>query len=287
MRRIIVGFHINQYSMPVLNNYETAKEHFKNTAPVRGENQSIRRLGDRYAREKWLRQEIKDGVEVYVAGYYNTDLVAFYPTHKSITLGGFPSYSTKRFVERIANVWLVEFEHKRYVPAPFTKQPNVVNNEIECALSLNGYKHMDAYTWYRIEYDHNTDEEQYIKPKKCRIDTSQLRELRKPYRNLIKYVDTLIKLGNAGVEHDMKLSDQLPEERNYVEKYTQLLEFMKDENNMYLSYYYLARQTQRQTWSNDGSKYHITIGMVKRFLDKLLKLHNPQVLVEVEPATKV
>jgi hypothetical protein len=60
---------------------------------------------------------------------------------------------------------------------------------------------------------------------------------------------------------------------------------MKDENNMYLSYYYLARQTQRQTWNKDGCKYHITIGMVKRFLDKLIKLHNPQVLVEVEPVT--
>ena len=28
-----------------------------------------------------------------------------------------------------------------------------------------------------------------------------------------------------------------------------------------------------------------SIGMVKRFLDKMLKLENPQVLVEVEPVT--
>lgn len=276
-----MGFHINEYSMPRLGTYEEAKNHYNNKAPVRGENKSIRRLGDRYAREKWLRQEIKDGVEVYIAGYYNTDLVRFYPTHKEITLGGFPSYSTKRFVERIASICLVEFDHKRYVPAPFTRQPNVVNNEIECNLSLNGYHCMDAYTWYRIEYDHSTDEEQYIKPKKFKVDTKQMRELRKPYRTLIKYIDTIIKLGNAGVESDQKLSEQIPEGHGRI------LEMMKHESNMYLAQYYLIRQTQHRIYWNAGTgdKFHVTIGMVKRFLDKLIKLENPQVLVEVEPVT--
>jgi len=276
-----VGFHINEYSMPRLGTYEQAKEYFNNNAPVRGENKSIRRLGDRYAREKWLRQEIKDGIETYVAGYYRTDLVRFYPTHKEITLGGYPSYSTKRFVERIASIWLVEFEHKRYVPAPFTRQPNVVNNEIECALSLNGYKHMDAYSWYRIDYDGNTNAEQYIKPKKFKVDPAQMRELRKPYKNLIKYVDTIIKLGNAGVESDQKLTDQIPEGHGRI------LEMMKHEDNMYLAHYYLLKNTQHRVYWNAGTgdKFHVTIGMVKRFLDKIIKLENPQVLIEVEPVT--
>lgn len=279
-----MGFHINEYSMPRLGTYEEAKKYFNNNAPVRGENKSIRRLGDRYAREKWLRQEIQDGIEVYVAGYYKTDLVKFYPTHKEITLGGYPSYSTKRFVERISGEWLVEFEHKNYVPAPFTRQPNVVNNDIECMLSVNGYHCMDAYTWYRIDYDHNTDAEQYIKPKKFKIDTSLMRELRKPYRNLVKYIDTIIKLGNAGVESDEALTKQLPE---YNNGYENILEFMKHESNMYLSHYYMIKQTQHRIYWNAGTgdKYHVTIGMVKRFLDKMLKLENPQILVEVEPVT--
>jgi hypothetical protein len=279
-----VGFHINAYSMPSLGTYDNAKEFFNNNAPIRGENQSIRRLGDRYAKEKWIRQEIQEGVEVYIAGYYNTDLVKFLPTHKEITLGGFPSYSSKRFVERVANQWLVEFEHKKYVPAPFTRQPNVVNNDIECALSLNGYHYMNANNWYRIDYDGNTDDEQYIKPMKCQLDTSQMRELRKPYRTLIKYIDTIIKLGNAGVEHDAELIKQLPDMDN---GYANMLEFMKHENNMYLSQYYLIRQTQHRVYHRtEGGKYHVTIGMVKRYLDKLLKLENPQVLVEVQPTDK-
>jgi len=268
--------------MPRLGTYEQAKEYFNNNAPVRGENKSIRRLGDRYAREKWLRQEIKDGIETYVAGYYRTDLVRFYPTHKEITLGGYPSYSTKRFIERVASLWLVEFEHKRYVPAPFTRQPNVVNNEIEGMLSMkNGYHCMDAYSWYRVEYDGNTNAEQYIKPKKFKVDPAQMRELRKPYKNLIKYVDTIIKLGNAGVESDQKLTDQIPEGHGRI------LEMMKHENNMYLAHYYLLKNTQHRVYWNAGTgdKFHVTIGMVKRFLDKIIKLENPQVLVEVEPVT--
>ena len=280
-----MGFHINEYSMPRLGTYEQAKEYFNNNAPVRGENKSIRRLGDRYAREKWLRQEIKDGIETYVAGYYRTDLVRFYPTHKEITLGGYPSYSTKRFVERVANLWLVEFEHKKYVPAPFTRQPNVVNNEIEGMLSMkNGYHCIDAYSWYRVEYDGKTNAEQYIKPKKFKVDNALMRELRKPYKNLIKYVDTIIKLGNAGVDSDDAIIKQLPE---YHKGYENILEFMKHENNMYLSHYYLIKQTQHRVYwhASTGDKYHVTIGMVKRFLDKMLKLENPQVLVEVEPVT--
>ncbi len=277
-----MGFHINEYSMPRLGTYEQAKEYFNNNAPVRGENKSIRRLGDRYAREKWLRQEIKDGIETYVAGYYRTDLVRFYPTHKEITLGGYPSYSTKRFIERVASLWLVEFEHKSYVPAPFTRQPNVVNNEIEGMLSMkNGYHCMDAYSWYRVEYDGNTNAEQYIKPKKFKVDPAQMRELRKPYKNLIKYVDTIIKLGNAGVESDQKLTDQIPEGHGRI------LEMMKHEDNMYLAHYYLLKNTQHRVYWNAGTgdKFHVTIGMVKRFLDKIIKLENPQVLVEVEPVT--
>jgi hypothetical protein len=271
--------------MPRLGTYEKAKEYFNNNAPVRGENKSIRRLGDRYAREKWLRQEIKDGIETYVAGYYRTDLVRFYPTHKEITLGGYPSYSTKRFVERISGEWLVEFEHKRYVPAPFTRQPNVVNNDIEGMLSMkNGYHCIDAYSWYRVEYDGKTNAEQYIKPKKFKVDNALMRELRKPYKNLIKYVDTIIKLGNAGVDSDDAIIKQLPD---YHKGYENILEFMKHENNMYLSHYYLIKQTQHRVYwhASTGDKYHVTIGMVKRFLDKMLKLENPQVLVEVEPVT--
>ena len=92
-----MGFHINVHNMPRIETYEQAKREFDSRKVVRGENQSVRRLGDRYEKEKWMRKEIQDGIEVYIAGYYDTDLVRFYPTHKEITLGGYPSRSTQMF----------------------------------------------------------------------------------------------------------------------------------------------------------------------------------------------
>ena len=92
-----MGFHINVYNMPRIETYDRAKEDFDSRTVVRGESQSVRRLGDRYEKEKWIRKDMIDGIEVYVAGYYDTDLVRFYPTHKEITLGSYPSLSTQYF----------------------------------------------------------------------------------------------------------------------------------------------------------------------------------------------
>jgi hypothetical protein len=282
MRRNIVGFHINVYNMPYIETYEQAKEVFNSKTLVRGEQKSIRRLGGRYEKEKWIRQEMQDGIEYYVAGYYNTDLVRFYPTHKEITLGSYPSLSTQYFVERIGRVGLYPFEHKRYVPAPFTRSPMVKNHHIECFINQLGDKfYMNAHDWYKLDYSGKPlDEGQYEKPIKYKFDASHMRGLRTPYKSLLKYIDTLIKLGNAGVEYDTKLSEQIPD------SYESILEFMKHESNMYASYYYLVRQTQHRVYHREGNKYHVTIGMVKRYLDKMIKLENPQVLVEVQPTDK-
>ena len=262
--------------MPRIETYDKAKEVFASKTAVRGENQSIRRIGDRYEKEKWLRQEILDGIEVYTAGYYDTDLVRFYPTHKEITLGGYPSTSTKFFVEYIAGLNLFDFEHKQYVPAPFTKSPMVKNHQIECFIGSYNRLHMNASDWYKLNYDKMPiDESQFEKPVKYRFDASQMRELRKPYKHLLKYADTMLKLNSEGFENDETLSSQIP--NTDAEK----LEFMKDENNTYLAYYYLVRMTAHRIWYDSDKKYHVTIGMIKRYLDKMIKLENPQVLVEV------
>ena len=68
-----MSFHINVWNMPRIETYDKAKREFESRTVVRGESQSVRRLGDRYEKEKWLRQEVIDGIEVYIAGYYDTD----------------------------------------------------------------------------------------------------------------------------------------------------------------------------------------------------------------------
>jgi len=287
-----VGFHINVYNMRRIGNYTEAQEYFKSTKAVRGENQSVRRLGDRYEKEKWLRQEIQDGVEVYVAGYYDTDLVRYYPTHKEITLGGYPSTSTLFFVEYMGSTNLHAFEHKRYVPAPFTRSPMVKNNQIECYINnRHGRYDMNAYDWYKLDYENKPlDENQFETPVKYKFDASQMRELRKPYKKLLKYADTMLKLNNEGVENDDELNKQMLPLTQYTGT-EGVLEMLADEDKTYLSYYYVVKHTQHRHWVGSGGtnnyKYHVNIGMVKRWIDKMLKLENPQVLVEVQPATNV
>ena len=275
-----MGFHINVWNMPRIETYDRAKEVFASKTAVRGENQSVRRLGDRYEKEKWLRQEIQDGVEVYIAGYYNTDLVRFYPTHQEITLGGYPSDSTQYFVEYISGLGLYPFEHKRYVPAPFTRSPLVKNHQIECFINqLDDKFYMNANDWYKLDYNNKPiDESQFEKPVKYKFDASQMRELRKPYKKLLKYADTMLKLNDEGVEADKELQKQIDFHTTSENK----LKLCADENNTYLAYYYLVRQTQHSRWQgNGGYKYYVNIGMIKRYLDKHIKLENPQVLVEV------
>jgi hypothetical protein len=273
-----MGFHINVYNMPRINDYKHAKEIFNSKTVVRGENQSVRRLGDRYEKEKWLRQEIQDGIEVYIAGYYDTDLVRFYPTHKEITLGGYPSQSTQYFVEYIAGLGLYPFEHKAYVPAPFTKSPLVKNNQIECFINKLGDRFfMNAHDWYKIDYHNDPiNPEQFEKAVEYKFDASQMRELRKPYKDLLKYIDTILKLNNnTGMEKEQELEDKI---KAYGDR---KLEILVDGGNRYLAMYYLCRKTQHQRWNSSGHEFSVNIGMIKRYVDKMIKLDNPQVLVEV------
>lgn len=280
-----MGFHINVWNMPRISDYKHAKEVFNSKTVVRGENQSVRRLGDRYEKEKWLRQEIQDGIEVYIAGYYDTDLVRFYPTHKEITLGSYPSTSTQYFVEYIGGVNLYQFEHKRYVPAPFTRSPMVKNNQIECYMTQSGERLcMNASDWYKLDYEQMPiDKNQFEKPVKYKFDASQMRELRKPYKKFLKYADTMLKLNNnVGLEKDDEIDRQVRPLTQYKGN-EGVLNLLADEDKTYLAYYYMVHKTQHRNWSTDS--YRVNIGMIKRFLDKMIKLENPQVLLEVEPVT--
>ena len=273
-----MGFHINVWNMPRIETYDKAKEVFASKTAVRGENQSVRRLGDRYEKEKWLRQEIQEGVEVYIAGYYNTDLVRFYPTHQEITLGGYPSASTQYFVEYIGGHNLSAFEHKKYVPTPFTRSPYVKNSQIECSVWIgNDNYYMNAHDWYAVSYDNKPlYPEKFEKAVKYKFDASQMRELRLPYKKLLKYADTMLKLSNnEGVEKDEKLSEQVNVYKDRV------LELFADEDKTYLSYYHLLNRCQHNRWNGKEYVTGCNIGMIKRYLDKQIKLENPQVLVEV------
>jgi hypothetical protein len=106
-----------------------------------------------------------------------------------------------------------------------------------------------------------------------------MRELRLPYKKLLKYADTMLKLtNNEGMKPDNKLDEQLDEYRGSVK----LLSLLADEDKTGLAFYRACRLTQRRIWvSMNNYEYKVNIGIIKRWLDKMIKLENPQVLVEV------
>jgi DNA-binding response OmpR family regulator len=141
---------------------------------------------------------------------------------------------------------------------------------------------MNASDWYKLDY-HNEpiNPEQFEAPVKYGFDASQMRELRKPYKKLLKYADTMLKLNSEGIENDEKLSEQVSVYRDRI------LDLFADEDKTYLSYYHLLRQCQHHKWNGKEYDIRCNIGMIKRYIDKQIKLENPQVLVEVQPATTV
>ena len=122
---------------------------------------------------------------------------------------------------------------------------------------------------------------------KYKFDARQMRELRLPYKKLLKYADTMLKLNDEGVELDNELNNQILPFTQYKNG-EGVLTMFADEDKTYISYYYAVRHTQHSRWqSSGGYKNYVNIGMIKRYIDKMIKLENPQVLVEVQPATKV
>jgi CO dehydrogenase/acetyl-CoA synthase epsilon subunit len=60
------------------------------------------------------------------------------------------------------------------------------------------------------------------------------------------------------------------------------LKMLRDDNNRYLAMYYLCTRTQHHRWLGNGQyDKTVNIGMIKRYIDKMIKIDNPQVLVEV------
>lgn len=271
-----MAFYIDTYSLPEIKTYEEAKHQFTNTHPVRGEHQSVRRLGYRQQKEKWLKQEIIEGIEVYIAGYYATELVRYYPSHMEITLGCYASVSTKLFVQKVAGVWFKTFYHKDWVPSPFT---NEANKEIECELNTKqGKGYINLYDSYRINYDGTLYEsDNYLTPREFKVDRKLMKEVRNKYRPYLKYAESMWKLTEGKIDvNDIKDS-------YHKNNHTSILDTALDENQWWDLHKYLMKQVAVRWWDKGQAQYVYTYSALKRYVDKLIKLNNPQVLVEVKP----
>ena len=275
--------------MPVIKTFEQAKKEFQSRTAVRGQPHSVRRLGDRYEKEKWLKQEMLEGIEVYVAGYYNSELVRYYPTHMEFSLGGYPSLSTKLFIQGLTyTVSFWKYYPDDYVPKPFSHE---ANKDIESRVTLYGKsleadRHIDKDSWYKVYYDERFDDnDNYITPKKFKVDRKRMKEITHRYQPFLKYADSLIKLNSDYINDDEATSKYInTQTMNGKNSLANLiLNSALQESEWWYAYYALARQTYSSVFNHNNREWerNLTIRGMKNYIYNELKKNSPQVLVEV------
>ena len=280
--------------MPVIKTFEQAKKEFQSRTAVRGQPHSVRRLGGRYEKEKWLKQEMIEGIEVYVAGYYNSELVRYYPTHMEFSLGGYPSLSTKLFIQGLTyTVSFWKYYPDDYVPKPFSHE---ANKDIESRVTLYGIRdeadrHIDSRSWYKVYYDKRFDDnDNYLTPKKFKVDRKRMKEITHRYQPFLKYADSMIKLNSdAHTIRDEATSKYIIEQRsdNFIS--TWVLQSALQESEWWYVYYELARETYSSVFNPTNREWEgkLTIRGMKHYIYNELKKRSSYVLVEVQPATSV
>ena len=280
--------------MPVIKTFDQAKKEFQSRTAVRGQPHSVRRLGGRYEKEKWLKQEMIEGIEVYVAGYYNSELVRYYPTHMEFSLGGYPSLSTKLFIQGLTyTVSFWKYYPDDYVPKPFSHE---ANKDIESRVTLYGIRdeadrHIDCRSWYKVYYDKRFDDnDNYLTPKKFKVDRKRMKEITHRYQPFLKYADSMIKLNSdAHTIRDETTSKYIIEQRsdNFIS--TWVLQSALQESEWWYAYYELARETYSSVFNPTNREWEgkLTIRGMKHYIYNELKKRSSYVLVEVQPATSV
>lgn len=262
-----MAFHIDTYDMPRIINYKHAREVFNSINTVRGESQSVKRLGNRKAKHKWLQLEIVDGIEVYKAGLYNTTHITYYPTHMEMSMGGYWSISKVKFLERVGRFSMGSFNQSAYVPRGYS-----VNLNLNSAyVYVNNYL-INTKEVYRFNYNHEPmDLDRHPVPKKYRVNRKAIKAIRDTYQPFYQYVKTMFNLMAVDgrlIEKDIKYTDT-----------SNVLTLIKDESNWFQAFEYLAYRASRYEWDMKG---HVKV--VRKYYDMLdyvessIRINNPQVL---------
>jgi hypothetical protein len=267
-----MAFYIDTYNLPVLQSYDEARAKFVNTSPVRGEDQSVRRIGDRHHKDKWIKQEIIDGKEVYIAGLYSTELVFYYPSHYEITLGNYPSISTKLFVDRVSGMTIKNFNRKAYVPSGFHVEST--NDKIECF--INGHA-IGRHERYAFEYGSKAPMQEHVQPKKYKVSRKIMAEARGTVAQFRAYVQGMHAIVNPDDVENYRYTYD-----NYKTKDETLLNDMQDETKHWALFQHIAKRVGFSEWRGGPNRIAVLkLNHMKGYIDTLLKRATPQALVEV------
>lgn len=262
-----MAFHIDVSHLPSIQTYANAKRIFEDSKPVKGGSQSVKRIGRRYDNTKWLRQDMLDGVEIYVAGFHNTDLVTFYPTHYEISMRGWNTYSTVLFVEQITGCYIYTITESRLAPKG-------MHGLQEADFRYNNTP-ITASKRYKFDYNHQPLEpDRHPKVYKYTIDRKAMKEVRDVYRPFINYIKAITKIDRSEV--DVSKSMGLPDNT--------VIAMMKDESQWGQLYESLrVMEAERYYEPNSWNvKWVVSEDNILKKIDSLIKHTHQHTILKSE-----
>ncbi len=246
-----MAFHIDTYHIPRIYGYDHAKRSFDSITPIRGGDQSVRRLGKRSDANKWLKHEIREGVDVFIAGLHSTDVVTFYPSHYEIYMGGWDSQSTMMFIEAVTGNRCKSVQKKDYIPSGF---PDIN----EARVLYNGNP-IYASTRYKFDYDDKPLSE-LPTLQKYKVNRKKMSEVRKIAKPFLQYMNAI-----------GSLSDEVHEVEGVINYWTtqrevegeKLMARLVNEDKFWETYQYMSARFATREWQGQGRDYKITINPAK------------------------
>ena len=260
-----MGYYIDTSYLPRLRSYEEAQSEFNILKPVRGAQENMRRLAKRSDQHKWIKHEIRDGIDVYITGLYSTELIAFYPTHREISVGGWWTMSTKEFIWKVGNIMMANYSSRAYVPAGFM-DTNEVNGFI------NGYP-IKVNETYKFNYQGEALEPQkHPKLTKYKINRKKMNEARKPYQPFIEYVKTM----NNLIHETTDISEYQSDSRLSISSVVD-----EGESVYWEMYRNIAREATHRNWYSNNFSWKRDDKAMMNIIDGMIKSKSQYVLEEV------
>lgn len=250
-----MAYHIDTHHLPRIYGYDHAKRIFDSITPIRGGDQSVRRLGKRSDANKWIKHEIREGVDVFIAGLYSTDVVTFYPSHYEIYMGGWDSMSTRKFIEAIQGMWCSSIRESDYIPKGYS-------NLNEATVMYAGHP-ISASHKYKFDYDHKPLSP-LLSLQKYKVNRKKMNAVRREFKSFVTYMETMdglqdTKLENGGYMRAWRASGDR-------------LRMAQDQDSWWELFQALAWSSRDVDWGRGSPVYHRRIKGMKRDFDNMLKV---------------
>lgn len=270
-----MSYHIDKQHLPRIYNYQDAKDLFDRLTPIRGGDQSLRRIAKRNDASKWLEHEIVDGVDIYTAGLHRSGLISYCPTHYEITMDGWGSMSTMLFITAVTGKLCTGIPTRDYIPQGFPA------DLLEASFSYNGYP-IDTSGTYKFDYDDKPlDLDAHPKLVKYKVNRKRMNEVRKVAKPFYEYIDAMSNLLDSNIRD---VDDVNANRTNYWDNpyrnTAKVIADIEDQDKWWDMFQCLSWQTQDSKYDYASGKmvYTRNIGAMKYKIEAELKYNSPHVL---------